>query len=212
MATFGRTRLLATSIKRFLTQLQRHQKDDFFALPDDFRSRYAVSESRLFADSKTPESRIKSRQQAAEDLYFLITRFENRKDLVSLTTFKNMVAIFNQQCELVEKKVAIRTNVRGNCIQNPSDLDATYDGHKGAGYQVQISETCSNENQVQLITAMIPQTACEQDSDAVETILDQLENAGFKPQCPDGGRSGRGTGGACGRPASGERPRSFDSG
>ena len=182
MATFGRTRLLATAIKRFLTQLQRHQKDDFYALPDDFRSRYAVSESRLFADSKTPESRIKSRQQAAEDLYFLITRFENRKDLVSLTTFKNMVAIFNQQCELVEKKVAIRTNVGGNCIQNPSDLDATYDGHKGAGYQVQISETCSNENQVQLITAMIPQTACEQDSDAVETILDQLENAGFKPQ------------------------------
>jgi hypothetical protein len=35
---------------------------------------------------------------------------------------------------------------------------------------------------VQLITSVIPQTACEQDSDAVETILDQLENAGFKPQ------------------------------
>lgn len=93
-----------------------------------------------------------------------------------------MVAIFNQQCELLEKKVAIRTNIGGNCIQNPSDLDATYDGHKGAGYQMQISETCSNENQVQLITSVVPQTAFEQDSDAVETILDQLENAGFKPQ------------------------------
>ena len=66
MATFGRTRLLAIAAKRFLTQLLRHAKDDFNALPDDFRSRYAVSESRLFADSKTPESRIKSRQQAAE--------------------------------------------------------------------------------------------------------------------------------------------------
>ena len=52
MATFGLTRLLATAIKRFLTQLQLHQKDDFYALPEDFCSRYAVSESRLFAGRK----------------------------------------------------------------------------------------------------------------------------------------------------------------
>ena len=56
------------------------------------------------------------------------------------TSFKNMVAIFNQQCEVVEKKVAIRTNIGGNCIQNPSDLDATYDGHKGAGYSEKVGD------------------------------------------------------------------------
>ena len=182
MATFGRTRLMAVATKRFLTQLQRHAKDDFNALPDDFRARYAPGESRLFADSKTAESRDKSRRQVAEDMHFLIARFENRKDLANRSTFKNMVAIFNQQCEVVEKKVAIRAQVGGDCIQNPSDPDATYDGHKGAGYQVQISETCSDQNEVQLITAMIPQTACEQDSDAVGPILDQLENAGLKPE------------------------------
>jgi hypothetical protein len=114
MATFGRTRLLATAIKRFLTQLQRHQKDDFYALSDDFRSRYDVS-----------DSRIKSRRR----LVFPDHPLRKSQGLVSLTTFKNMVAIFKQQCELVEKKVAIRTNVRGNCIQNSSDLNATYDGH-----------------------------------------------------------------------------------
>ena len=182
MATFGRTRLMAVATKRFLTRLQRHAKDDFNTLPDDFRARYAPGESRLFADSKTAESRDKSRRQVAEDMHFLIARFENRKDLANRSTFKNMVAIFNQQCEVVEKKVAIRAQVGGDCIQNPSDLDATYDGHKGAGYQVQISETCSDQNEVQLITAMIPQTACEQDSDEVGPILDQLENAGLKPE------------------------------
>jgi hypothetical protein len=114
MATFGRTRLMATSIKRFLTQLQRHQKDDFYALSDDFRSRYDVS-----------DSRIKSRRR----LVFPDHPLRKSQGLVSLTTFKNMVAIFKQQCELVEKKVAIRTNVRVNCIQNSSDLNATYDGH-----------------------------------------------------------------------------------
>lgn len=67
---------------------------------------------------------------------------------------------------------------------------------------MQISETCSDQNEVQLITAMIPQTACEQDSDAVGPILDQLENAGLKPKemladkayagddkCSDGGKA-----------------------
>ena len=51
-----------------------------------------------------------------------------------------MVAIFNQQYELVEKKVAIRTNIGGNCIQNPSNLDATYDGHKVAGYSEKVGD------------------------------------------------------------------------
>ena len=69
MATFGRTRLMATAIKRFLTQLQRHQKDDFFALPADFRSRYAVS-----------DSRIKSRRR----LVFPDHPIRKSQDLVSL--------------------------------------------------------------------------------------------------------------------------------
>ena len=181
MARFGRIRLMAVAVKRFLTQLQRHEKADFDELPDDFRSRYATSESRLFADSKTAEACDKNRQQAAEDMHMLIARFENRKQIASRTSFKNLVTIFNQQCEVVEKKVKIRTSVGGNCIQNPSDLDATYDGHKGPGYQVQISETCSDQNEVQLITAMIPQTACEQDADAVGQVLDLLEKSGLMP-------------------------------
>ena len=114
-------------------------------------------------------------------MHLMIARFENRKQIASRTSFKNLVAIFNQQCEVVEKKVKIRTSVGGNCIQNPSDLDASYDAHKGPGYQVQISETCSDQNEVQLITAMIPQTACEHDADAVGPVLDLLEESGFMP-------------------------------
>ncbi len=28
----------------------------------------------------------------------------------------------------------VRTKTGGNCMQNPSDTEATYDGHKGPGY------------------------------------------------------------------------------
>jgi len=45
-----------------------------------------------------------------------------------------------------EGKVVVKAKTGGDCVQTPSDLDATYDAHKGPGYQVQIAETCSPEN------------------------------------------------------------------
>ena len=79
MASFGRTKLMAVAIKRFLTQLKRHDPDAYAALPDDFRQRYAPAQSRLFADAKDAEARARCRQQAAEDLHFLIDRFADRR-------------------------------------------------------------------------------------------------------------------------------------
>ena len=42
MASFGRTKLMAVAIKRFLTQLKRHDPDAYAALPEDLRQRYAA--------------------------------------------------------------------------------------------------------------------------------------------------------------------------
>lgn len=67
-------------------------------------------------------------------------------------------------------------------MQNPSDPEASYDGHKGPGYQAQISETCSGENDVQLITGVIVEPAHCCDQDAVEPMLDALEAHGRKPE------------------------------
>src|SRR3954453_7092262 len=75
MATFGRTKLMAVAIKRFLIPLQRHASDACTALPDNFRQPYSPPQSRLFVDSKDAETRARNRQQAAEDLHLIITRF-----------------------------------------------------------------------------------------------------------------------------------------
>jgi hypothetical protein len=93
-----------------------------------------------------------------------------------------MITIFGQQCELSGAKVVVKAKTGGDCVQNPSDPDASYDGHKGPGYQIQLAETCVPSNEVQLITAALPQTACEPDADAVVPMLDQLEQAGRKPE------------------------------
>jgi hypothetical protein len=182
MATFGRTKLMAIAVKRFLTQLQRHDSNTYAALPQDFRQRYTPAPSRLFADAKDADTRARYRQQAAEDLHFLITHLAGRPDHTSRSTYKALITIFGQQCELSGQKIVVKAKTGGDCVQNPSDLEATYSGHKGPGYQIQLTETCVPGNEVQLITAALPQTACEPDAEAVVPMLDQLEQAGRKPE------------------------------
>lgn len=182
MATFGRVRLMAVAVKRCLTQIKRHAADDYAALPAVLRARYAPSEGKLFADAKDAEARARSRQQVAEDMLLVVERFADHAGIQGRTSYTSMVRIFQQQCEVVEGRVVVLSKTGGDVIQNPSDLDATYDGHKGQGYQVQLSETCSDENDVQLITGVIPETASANDSDAVRPMLVQLETNGLTPE------------------------------
>lgn len=168
MATFGRTRLMGVAIKRFLTQVKRHATDSYQLLLEELRQRYTPSEHQLFGKSGTDaDSRARLRQQVAEDMYLLVERFANDAALAQRTSYRSLVLIFQQQCVVESGKVTIQAKPGGNCMQNPSDPDATYDGKKGQGYQVQITETCSPANEVQLITVALPETAATSDAHAV---------------------------------------------
>ena len=131
-------------------------------------------------------ARARSRQQVAEDLLLLSERFADRTGINGRTSYTSLVKIFQQQCEVVGGRVVVIAKTGGDVIQNPSDLDATYDGHcvertPGPGYQIQLSETCSTDNDVQLIVGAIPETAGAQDSDAVRAMLEQLAANGLIP-------------------------------
>ena len=183
MASFGRTRLMGVAVKRFLTQLKRHSKAGYDTLDESLRNRYAPGVNQLFADTKKDrESRRLLRQQVAEDMYYLIQRFADKGEHSNRDTYKAVERIFYEQCEVHEEKVCVKQKTGGNVIQNPSDMDATYDGHKGPGYQVQISETCHPENETQLITCALPQTAVEPDTTATSEVLDSLEESGLLPR------------------------------
>jgi len=182
MASFGRTKLMAVAIKRFLTQVRRHAPELYAALPEEFRRRYEPTESQLFSAAKDAEARQRSRQQVAEDLLWVIERFANCADMTGRSTYKALITIFSQQCEVSAGKVVVQAKTGGDCMQNPSDLDATYNAHKGQGYQAQIAETCSPENEVQLITGALPQSAAEPDGGAVVPMLDQLKESKLLPE------------------------------
>ncbi len=72
--------------------------------------------------------------------------------------------------------------VASNTLQSPSDPDATYSGHKGKGYQIQICETCHKDNPIQLITHAYVEPAHESDQRATIPTIDALEKRGLKPE------------------------------
>ena len=176
MASFGRTRMMGVTIKRFLTQVKRRNQEDYNALREPLRQRYAPSIHQLFGNTdKDKGSRRLLRQQVAEDMYYLVRHFAELPDYAGINTYKIMERIFYEQCEVHEDEVSVKAKTGGDVTQNPSDPDATYDGHKGPGYQAQIAETCNPENEAQLITCAIPQTAAESDANVVEEVLEDLQ-------------------------------------
>jgi len=183
MASFGRTRLMGVTVKRFLTQLKRHNRADYDMLEETLRKRYEHGENLLFSGyGKDDQSRRLLRQQVAEDMYYLIGRFADSAPVSNRSSYKAVEQVFHQQCDVQEAKVVVKEKTGGNCIQNPSDPDATYDGHKGPGYQVQLAETCNPENEQQFITCAIAQSAAEPDSQAVEVVLEELKANGLMPE------------------------------
>ena len=184
MATFGRVKLMAVTLKRCLTQIKRHAIAEYQSLPEDLQSRYTPAEGKLFADAKDAEARTRSRLQVAQDMLVVIEKFADHSDIKTRPSYTTLVSVFYQQCEVVgeDRVVVVKTKTGGDVIQNPSDLDASYDGHKGQGYQIQLSETCSPENDVQLILGALPETASAADGEAVKPMLEELQSRGVLPE------------------------------
>ena len=180
MATFGRTKLMGVTIKRFLKQLGRHEQALFDQLRPEVHQRYTVSESKLFGGHQGTRQQL--RQSVAEDLLYLVSTFAEYSDIQGWTTYKALKRVLEEQCDVQEERVTVKKKTGGNVMQNPSDPDASYDGHKGPGYQAQISETCSEMNEVQLIAGAALEPAHCPDQDAVEPMLDQLESHDRKPE------------------------------
>ena len=180
MATFGRTRLMAVTIKRFLTQLKRHEATAYEALPAALLARYAPAESRLFGHYRG--DRRQMRQTLAEDLLVLVSRFAGQEAVVSRRTYQAMVRVLNEQCDVREETVTVKKVSGGDGLQNPSDPDARYSGRKGAGYSAQIAQTCAEGNDAQLITGVAVTGAHASDQTAVEPMLEQLARQELLPE------------------------------
>ena len=120
--------------------------------------------------------------------FYLVERFKEDTAVVTMDSYKHLVRMFTEQC-IVEKndngpRVVIKANkdVSSDSLQNPSDPDAGYCGHKGKGYQMQVMETYSEDkSQPNLITHIKVEAANESDANA---LLPAIEDAGKRDLAP----------------------------
>ncbi len=117
MASFGRTRLMGVAVKRFLTQLKRHDPKAYELLDEQMRMRYAPGVNQLFADTqKDSESRRLLRQQVAEDMYLLIKLFADNAQHNSKDTHKTVEKVLEnlQTNNLLPDEMLVDTHYTGD--------------------------------------------------------------------------------------------------
>jgi hypothetical protein len=149
-----------------------------------------------FGNVKPSES-TKTLGQASKDLYTLIKQFENRPEITAMSSFRHINRVLNEQCVVVqtpesgEALVELKNpkDIPSNSLQNPSDEDATFSGHKGQGYHAQIMETYADtrdeENAqpaVKLITHVSVEPAHIHDSQAVIPAIKDTQAKGLAPK------------------------------
>ena len=183
MACLGRARMIGVALKRFFQKVRRHDAALLSGLSEDLLKRYEKSsDSGVFGGLKDTEARRVALQQVAEDLLVVLQHFEQSEPIGQWNQYHQLRTIFDQQCELREEFIEVRAKTGGRVIQNVSDPNATYSGHKGAGYQVQFSETFNDDGLPNLITAAQVETAVDSDADAVEPLLEDLRERDHLPQ------------------------------
>lgn len=171
MAHLGRIRLFVRTIRTFLTNLKRHHAAEYDLL-GDIVLRYDKKSDGAFAVKPTESA--KKLTELGDDCFLLVERFKEHAAVAKMDSYKHLVRLFSEQC-VIEKddngsRVAIKANkdVSSDSLQNPSDPDAGYSGHKGKGFQMQVMETYSeNKSQPNLITHIKVEAANESDANAL---------------------------------------------
>jgi len=195
MRRLGRIGIFAKSINKFLTSLNRHHQDLFEALEQDLVDRYLHVKSLSCFSLVKPSEAQKTLETVSGDLFHLVQRFADHPGVSSRYSYATLVRVLKEHCEIKEEqgapaelRVKPSREIPSDSLQNPSDPDATYSGHKGQGYHVQVMETyCTHEDEqerdktLNLITHVEVQRACDSDAHALMPALESTLERGLAP-------------------------------
>jgi hypothetical protein len=157
IAVLTRLGLFVETVTHFLKELRKEAPAAFASLRPGYVQRYLDREG-YFSDAKREQARRRLKV-VAEDVYALVSEFEEEPAVSALRSFEKLVRLFEEQCEVVEAcdgdgcdedgdgeqscssgkgrlraRVIDPKEVASNSLQSPHDPDATY-GHKGKGYE-----------------------------------------------------------------------------
>lgn len=185
MRHLGRVSLIARTLRKFFVNLKRQHREEFEALGEEVRERYLSKRADSAFSLVKPSEAGRTLQMLGQDLFELIERFRGDTKVQQMNSYGLLVRVFSEQFRVQENEgetqVVINAKVPSDSLQNPSDPDATYDRHKGKGYQVQIMESYTERKEpekgrkkepvLNLITYVEAQPAHEHDSQTVKKAL-----------------------------------------
>ena len=180
MRRLGRISIFSSSIHSFLVNLKRKYSDYFQKVDDTIVEKYLSEKSLSCFSLVKPSDSPKTLSDVSNGLFNLVEQFKGLPEVASMYEFKQLVRVLNEQCTIEETDAGRQVELKkpkeipSDSLQNPSDPDATYSGHKGQGYQVQIMEThddsaeeSNKEKNLNLITHVNVEKACESDANAL---------------------------------------------
>ena len=192
MRRLGRIGIFSESIHKFLVNLKRSNQDQLDTIDEKVVDRY-LSKNGLgcFSRVKPSESR-KTLTEVSKDLFDLVQQFKANQEVATMYSYKLLERVLKEHCNLTDDKdnpVELKKSkeIVSDSLQNPSDPDATYSGHKGQGYQVQIMETfCDDEEKkeetLNLITHVEVEPAHNSDANALIPAIESTERQNLKPK------------------------------
>ena len=193
MRHLGRIGLFGNTIKKFLVNLKRHHKDLFEALDQEVTDRYLSKRGEAVFSMVKPSESMRTLETLGADLFFLIARFKENESIIGMSSYQLLVRLLKEQCHVEQdaetqvQRVSIKSNkeVPSDSLQNPSDPEASYDGHKGKGYQMQVSETYSqaeDKKSLSLMTEVMVEPAHESDAKALIPLIEATQRRGLGPE------------------------------
>ena len=188
MSRLGRIGIFSKTIIKFLVNLKRGHKDMFAAIEKNIIDKYLSDKSPSCFSMVKPSESKKTLTDVASDLYNLIKEFADNGKVKAMHSYKLLERVLKEQCNLnaTDKdnpvKIKKPKEIPSDSLQNPSDPDATYSGHKGQGYQVQVMETYTETEDKQekavtlnLITYVKTEKACQSDAKALLPAIESVE-------------------------------------
>lgn len=195
MRRLGRIGIFSHTINKFLVNLKRQCPSLYKSIGNELLERYVSKKAMAVFSMVKPSESAKTLQQVSVDLYDLIELFKTHRTVCNMHSYKLMQRVLAEQCDVTTtdddtEKVAVKPPKQIPCdsVQNPSDPDAAYSGHKGQGYQVQVMETFTRtededekEQTLNLITHVAVEKASAHDSHALIPAIEDADQRGLKP-------------------------------
>lgn len=196
-ALLNRLGLFCETIRVFLHALKKKDRVLYAGLPRWALRRHG--DESWYRDARREEG-PRRLGVVARDLYRLVERFKDQRAISRMEEFKLLERLLTEQCAVGARASKPRDDdddaddgsapvelkapeqIESDSLQTPHDPEATYSGHKGKGYEVQVAETCVTGNPVELITAVMVTPSAGSDTKATVPIIDALVEAGHRPK------------------------------